>query len=547
MDACSRTQGVIEDTFLQETQGGRYANNETFAVADIYQVGHTDCHVELLEQFEAKAYVVVPIFLGEKLWGLLAAYQNSGPRDWEASEVDLLAQIGTQLGVAIQQAEYFKQVEAQAAQLAKAAERQRALATTVEKIRQSLDINKIFETTTQEVRRLLEVERVAIYRFYSDWSGEFVADSIVDDWTAVVKKEPAIDQTLLKEAKAGKYPRNESFVPILQGTELWGLLVAYQNSQPRYWEDEEINLLAQVGVQLGVALQQAELLDQTRQQAKELVYVLEDLQQTQAQMIQNEKMASLGQLVAGVAHEINNPVSFIYGNLAHVSEYSQDLLEMLRIYHEHYPDPVPEIQELAEALDIDFMIEDLPKTIASMQIGADRIRQIVLSLRNFSRLDEAEKKPVDIHEGMESTLLILQHRFKGNGNYPEIELVKEYGELPEVPCHAAQLNQVFLNIISNAIDALSESGTNNPQIIIRTEVAGDRAIVRISDNGPGMPKEVRSRIFDPFFTTKAVGKGTGLGLSISYKIVVEKHRGKLKCTSKPGEGTEFWIDIPIKQ
>ncbi|MGK7899949.1 MAG: GAF domain-containing protein, partial [Hormoscilla sp.] len=537
----------VTDTHFQETSGGRYVRNESLAVNDIYQVGHADCHVELLETFEAKAYIIAPILQGKQLWGLLAAYQNSGPRDWEAEEVDLLAQIGTQLGVAIQQAEYLKQVEAQAAQLAKAAERQRALATTVEKIRQSLDIDAIFETTTQEVRRLLQVERVAIYRFYSDWSGEFVADSLVDDWTPVVKKQSAIDQTVLKTAKGSKYPRNETFVPILQGTELWGLLMASQTSQPRYWQDEEINLLTQVGVQLGVALQQAELLDQTRQQAQELVHALEDLQQTQSQMIQNEKMASLGQLVAGVAHEINNPVSFIYGNLVHVSEYTQDLLSFVQLYQKHYPDPTAEIQELAETIDLDFMIEDLPKTLASMQVGADRIRQIVLSLRNFSRLDEAEMKPVNIHEGMESTLLILQNRLKGNGNSPDIALLKEYGELPEVPCHAAQLNQVFMNIISNAIDALSESATNNPQIIIRTEVAGDRVLLRIADNGPGMPQEVRSRIFDPFFTTKPVGKGTGLGLSISYKIVVEKHKGKLKCTSKPGEGTEFAIEIPIKE
>jgi len=537
----------VTDTHFQETSGGRYIRNESLAVNDIYQAGHADCHVELLETFEAKAYIIAPILQGKKLWGLLAAYQNSGPRDWQVDEVDLLAQIGTQLGVAIQQAEYLKQVEAQAAQLAKAAERQRALATTVDKIRQSLDIDTIFDTTTQEVRRLLEVERIAIYRFYSDWSGEFVADSIVDDWTPVVKKQSAMDRTVLKEVKGGKYPRNETFVPILQGEKLWGLLVASQTSQPRYWQDEEINLLTQVGVQLGVALQQAELLDQTRQQAKELIHALEDLQQTQAQMIQNEKMASLGQLVAGVAHEINNPVSFIYGNLVHVSEYTEDLLSFVQLYQKHYPDPAAEIQELAEATDLDFIVEDLPNTIASMQMGADRIRQIVLSLRNFSRLDEAEMKPVNIHEGMESTLLILQHRLTGNGNSPEIELVKEYGELPEVPCHAAQLNQVFMNIISNAIDALSESATNNPQIIIRTEVAPDRALIRIADNGPGMPKEVRSRIFDPFFTTKPVGKGTGLGLSISYKIVVEKHRGKLKCTSQPGHGTEFSIEIPIKQ
>jgi GAF domain-containing protein len=545
-------QPIIADTHLQETQGGRYKENQTFAVDDIYKIGHADCHIALLEQFEAKAYAIAPILQGEKLWGLLAAYQNSAPRHWQQYEIDLLAQISTQLGIGLQQAEYVKQVQIQAAQLAKATERQRALATTVDKIRQSLEIDTIFQTTTQEVRQLLEVERVAIYRFYPDWSGEFVADSIVTGWTPVVTNQPAI-ANVLQSTQVGKYPRNETFVPILQGEKLWGLLVAYQNSQPRYWQDDEINLLAQVGVQLGVALQQAELLKQTQQQTEELNQTLQELKQSQTRLIQGEKMAGLGQLVAGVAHEINNPVNFILGNLTHVNEYTQSLLKLIQLYHKHYPDLVSEIQIEEEEIDLEFLNEDLPKTLASMNIGADRIRGIVSSLRTFSRIDEAHMKPVDIHEGIDSTLLILQHRFKEKSDFPSIEVIKEYNSLPLVECYPAQLNQVFMNIFSNAIDALQEmwelqncSG-KTPTIRIRTNVILDRVVICISDNGPGIPEDMRSRVFDPFFTTKAIGKGTGLGLSISYQIVVEKHKGQLQCISDRDRGTEFWIEIPIEQ
>lgn len=539
-------QPIIADTHLQETQGGRYKEHQNFAVDDIYEIGHADCHLALLEQFEAKAYAIAPIFQGEKLWGLLAAYQNSEPRHWQQYEVDLLAQIGTQLGVGLQQAEYVKKVQTQAA------DRQRALATTVEKIRQSLDIDVIFQTATQEVQQLLEVERVAIYRFYPDWSGEFVADSIVTGGTPIFTNQPEIADGFLQANQAGKYPRHETFVPILQGEKLWGLLVAYQNSQPRYWQDEEINLLAQVGLQLGVALQQAELLTQTRQQAAELSQTLQELKQSQTRLIQGEKMAGLGQLVAGVAHEINNPVNFILGNLTHVNEYTQALLNLISLYHKNYPDPVLEIQIEEDDIDLDFLKEDLPKTLASMNIGVDRIQGIVSSLRTFSRIDEAQMKPVDIHEGIDSTLLILQHRFKERSDRPSIKVIKEYNCLPLVECYPAQLNQVFMNILSNGIDALQEICLHNspgktPTIHIRTNLILDRVAICIGDNGPGIPEDVRSRIFDPFFTTKAIGKGTGLGLSISYQIVVEKHKGQLQCISDRDRGTEFWIEIPIKQ
>ncbi|MGL6284653.1 MAG: sensor histidine kinase, partial [Microcoleaceae cyanobacterium] len=311
----------------------------------------------------------------------------------------------------------------------------------------------------------------------------------------------------------------------------------------------EITLLEQIGNQFGVALQQAELLAQTKELAAQLA---EDLQEAQIQLVQSEKMSSLGQLVAGIAQEINNPVNFIYGNLMHVSEYNHDLLDLINLYQEQYPTPNLTIQEKMEDIDLDFLLEDLPSMINSMQVGAERIRKLVLSLRNFSRLDEAEKKPVNIHEGIESTLLILQYRLKARPDQAAINIVREYGDLPAVECYPAQLNQVFMNIISNAIDAL-EADTKPSVITISTGIFSlanhqePWAMIKISDNGPGIPDKVRSQIFDPFFTTKPVGKGTGLGLSISYKIVVEKHGGKIDCINLPDRGTQFTIKIPVHQ
>lgn len=303
------------------------------------------------------------------------------------------------------------------------------------------------------------------------------------------------------------------------------------------------------------ALQASE--SQLRKQATQLQEAYEQLQHAQIQLVQSEKMSSLGQMVAGIAHEINNPATFINGNISHTYNYFHDLIELLNLYQECYPSPVPQIAEKVKELELDFLKEDLPRMLNSMRVGIERISKIVLSLRNFSRLDESEMKLVDLHEGIDSTLLILQHRLHQGSRKSRIEIIKEYGKISKIHCCAGQLNQVFLNIISNAIEALE----NQPQprtIVIRTEMkkAGlespsksqlshcDRIVICIADSGPGMTEDVRKRLFDPFFTTKPVGSGTGLGLSISHQIVVEKHKGSLRCISAPGQGAEFWIEIP---
>ena len=295
----------------------------------------------------------------------------------------------------------------------------------------------------------------------------------------------------------------------------------------------------------------AELKSQTQQ----LEQALSELKQAQSNLIHSEKMSSLGQLVAGIAHEINNPINFIYGNITHAREYAKSLLELVNLYQEQYPNPLPIVQEKIKYVDLEFIISDLPKILTSMKNGAERIFGIVQSLRNFSRHDEAERKLAHIHEGIDSTLMILQSRLNAKPGLWSIQVIKEYGNLPKIECYPGQLNQVFMNIIANAIDALEDDSRSesiaaneaNPRIIkISTKLLDSEVVeIRISNNGPEITESVMKQLFNPFFTTKPVGKGTGLGLAIGYQVITVRHQGELQCISAPEKGVEFIIKIPV--
>jgi len=457
-------------------------------------------------------------------------------------------------------------------------------------IRNSLDLNTIIATAVNEVQDLLLIDLCNFFWHLPNTEPpEFqlvhfatTASLRIADHKYPLSQLPKFGQRLLKQEiiqiqsiyinpELDDLSRDlliergftsQILVPIKTRSQKLGVIVAAHCQGSRPWIADEVELLQAVANQLAIAIDQAELFDSAqanaadaKAQALQLKNALADLQKTQSQLIQTEKMSSLGQLVAGVAHEINNPVNFIYGNLNYTNRFVQNLLSLIKLYRQYYPEPIPEIASFLEEIDFAFLQEDLPKMMTSMKIGAERIRQIVLSLRNFSRTDQEGRKPFNIHEGLDSTLLILQNRFKAFGDRPAINLTKHYGDIPMVNAYAGQLNQVFMNILSNAIDAIDE-GANDRNLVneisIITELTPPLSddqqpmvIIRIIDNGAGIPENICKKLFDPFFTTKPIGKGTGLGLSISYQIIVEKHQGRLECFSTIDKGTEFQIAIPI--
>lgn len=321
----------------------------------------------------------------------------------------------------------------------------------------------------------------------------------------------------------------------------------------RYHSKAYINFLKQQEAYKELQLMHESLEQRVEERTKELRQTVEHLQNTQAQLIHAEKMSALGQLVAGIAHEINNPLQFIAGNITHARQYTQDLLALVELYQKSHPDPNPEVKSFTQEIDWEFISEDLPNLMSSLQVGVDRIQEISNDMRNFSRMDQGRRIKVDIHQGIDSSLVILQHRLKTN----KVQIVKDYGKIPELECCIGQLNQVFINLIGNAIDALevanspaSPQGSRTPRvptIWIHTTLQNDSLVIQIIDNAQGIPAEIQDRLFEPFFTTKPMGKGTGLGLSISYQIIVEKHQGSFTCSSILGQGTEFKIVLPLHQ
>ena len=461
------------------------------------------------------------------------------------------------------------------------------------KIRESLDLDRMLQTAVKEIQAIFQCDRSYVLwhcrRDLEDEDSSFPVLAVTHEIQQVELKKLSdscpLNQTIVLADKILKRQtlrinnlatepiekplatllrcwsvQSCLLIPFMTRSGQQGALVC-ANAHPHLWADVEVEMLGAIASHLEIAIEQAHLYAQAQAseraaqaQAQQLQTALEHLKQTQSQLVQSEKLSSLGQLVAGIAHEINNPVNFISGNVKFAQGYVQNLLHLVALYQTHYPTPADPIQDYMTEIDLEFLGEDLNEVLNSMAMGTGRIVEIVRSLRNFSRINDTKLEAVDIHEGINSTLLILEHRLKAKGQKPAIAVHKHYGELPLVECYGGLLNQVLMNLISNAIDAL-ESCPTPQQLTIATAtstIALESGFVPavqicIQDNGTGIAEAVRSRIFEPFFTTKPTGKGTGLGLSISHQIVTEKHHGTLTCYSQLGQGTEFVIEIPQTQ
>ncbi|MDX2213470.1 MAG: GAF domain-containing protein [Oculatellaceae cyanobacterium bins.114] len=540
------------------------------------------------EIFGAKASLLVPVRGRERSIGFIACLVDE-PRQWSAPEVEFIQLIAQRLEIAVRQAQLYEQMQQQA-------QREKLINQITTQTRQSLDLKTILTKAIAHLQKALDADRCLVH----------LVENLDDDCDSSSEYyEPGINQTIFRrkhlfEVCRSPYPpafrdfntdgpitkwvirtrqqvvipditqdprigpdnieyrlaqiKSSLVVPVRANGTLQAILYLNQCSHVRYWSRDDQKLAQAVADQLAISIKQAHLYAQSRQQAAEsaeharsLTETLKHLQHVQAQLIQSEKMSSLGQMVAGIAHEINNPVSFIYGNIPYVEQYVQDLLRLLDAYERHCPQASEELKELTREIELDFLTKDLPRILTSMQFGANRIREIVLSLRSFSRLDEAHCKVADVNVGLDDTLLVLQSHIKA-----DVNIVRHYGKLPRVECYPRQLNQVFMNLLMNAIEALNHPQPDPKVIKITTEVISHDVTqqpwvrIAITDNGCGIDYDIQPKIFEPFFTTKKTGQGAGLGLAVSYQTIVNQHQGFLGVESEPGHGSTFVIEIPVK-
>ncbi|MDZ7952513.1 AAA family ATPase [Nostoc sp. DedQUE09] len=559
-------------------------NTKKTVVIDNCQTDVAGLLGEYLLKFKPQSVLCMPIINQGHLVGILYLENKLVAGVFTSDRIKVIQMLSVQAAISLENARLYQESQEKAQQIQQTLQQQKTLFNVVNQIRESLDLGAIFRAVTQNIRSILNVSRVGIYQFDLGVNyeyGELIAEDVLPQFPsglAIKIQDHCFGENYATLYKQGRFctisdietaevldchrvilqqfhVRASLVVPIMQDDELWGLLCIHQCDRPRHWQPSEIEFAQQIAAQMGVALQQTDLLLETRQQASQLEETLQNLKETQLQLVQKEKMSALGNLVAGVAHEMNNPLGFISASLEQSKPVFADILKHLKLYQESLPNPKEEIIKHAAEIDLEYSLEDLPKMIDSMMIACDRLKNISTSLRTFSRADQDYKVPFNIHQGIDSTILILKHRLKANEQRPAIEVITNYGNLPQVECFPGQLNQVFMNILANAIDALDESNTDrsfgeikaNPnRIIITTTLLQNKQVeVKIADNGQGMSESVKQKVFDHLFTTKGVGKGTGLGLAIAQSIVVEKHGGTLDVNSTPGQGTEFVITLPI--
>ncbi|MBD2730373.1 AAA family ATPase [Nostoc sp. FACHB-892] len=559
-------------------------NTQKTVVIDNCQTDVAGLFEEYLLEFKPQSVLCTPIINQGHLVGILYLENKLVAGVFTSDRIKVIQMLSVQAAISLENARLYKESQEKSQHIQQTLQQQKTLFNVVNQIRESLDLGAIFRAVTQNIRSILNVSRVGIYQFHLGVNyeyGEFIAEDVLPQFPsglAVKIQDHCFGENYATLYKQGRFcaisdietaevldchrailqqfnVKASLVIPIMQDHELWGLLCIHQCDRPRHWQPSEIEFAQQIAAQMGVALQQTDLLLETRQQATQLEETLQNLKETQLQLVQNEKMSALGNLVAGVAHEMNNPLGFISASLEQSKPVFADILKHLKLYQESLLNPNEEIIEHAEEIDLEYSLEDLPKMIDSMTIACDRLKNISTSLRTFSRADQDYKVPFNIHQGIDSTILILKHRLKANEQRPAIEVITNYGNLPQVECFPGQLNQVFMNILANAIDALDESNTDrsfgeikaNPnRIIITTTLLQNKQIeVKIADNGQGMSESVKQKVFDHLFTTKGVGKGTGLGLAIAQSIIVEKHCGTLDVNSTPDVGTEFVITLPI--